>query len=33
VKVLKKRQLFDAELRKWIKANTENRYLPNGAVL
>jgi hypothetical protein len=33
VKVLKKRKLFDVELRKWIKANTENRYLPNGAVL
>jgi len=33
VKVLKKRNAFDGELRKWIKANTDNRYLPNGAIL
>ena len=33
VKVLKQRDSFDAELRKWIKANTDNRYLPNGAIL
>ena len=33
VKILKQRSAFDAELRKWIKANTDNRYLPNGAAL
>ncbi|HAK50384.1 MAG TPA: hypothetical protein DCM54_00550 [Gammaproteobacteria bacterium] len=33
VKVLKDRGAFDAELRKWIKANTDNRYLPYGSAL
>ena len=33
VKILKARNAFDRELRRWIKANTDNRYLPNGAVL
>jgi len=33
VKILRGRSGFDSELRKWIKANTDNRYLPNGAVL
>lgn len=33
VKVLKNRSAFDPELKKWIKRNTDNRYLPNGAVL
>ncbi|MBL4680554.1 MAG: hypothetical protein JKY88_07510 [Pseudomonadales bacterium] len=33
VKVLKKRKAFGGELRKWIKASTDNRYLPNGAIL
>ena len=32
VKVLKKRSAFEPELRKWIKASTDNRYLPNGAI-
>ncbi len=30
---LRKRDAFPAELRKWIKANTENRYLPYGSAL
>ena len=33
VKVLRHRSAFDADLRRWIKANTDNRYLPNGAAL
>ena len=33
VKVLKARNEFSADLRRWVKANTDNRYLPNGAVL
>jgi hypothetical protein len=33
VKILKQRSAFDAELRQWIKSNTDNRYLPNGAAL
>lgn len=33
VRILKQRRSFQPELRKWIKANTDNRYLPNGAVL
>lgn len=33
VKILKDRGSFDVELKRWIKANTDNRYLPNGAVI
>lgn len=33
VTFLKQRDEFPAELRKWIKANTDNRYLPYGSVL
>ncbi len=33
VRVLKRRGTFSSELKQWIKANTDNRYLPNGAVL
>jgi hypothetical protein len=33
VKILKERGDFEAELRKWIKSNTKNRYLPNGSAL
>mgnify|MGYP001269294179 CR=1 FL=1 len=33
VKILKTRGVFDSELRRWIKTHTDNRYLPNGAVL
>jgi hypothetical protein len=33
VRILKQRSGFEAELRRWIKSNTDNRYLPNGAVL
>ena len=33
VKLLKKRDGFTPELRKWIKANTDNRYLPYGSAL
>jgi len=33
VKILKSRGEFSAELRKWIRANTDNRYLPYGAAL
>lgn len=32
VRILKEREAFTPELRKWIKANTDNRYLPNGSV-
>ena len=30
---LKRIDQFDPEFRRWIKSNTDNRYLPNGAVL
>lgn len=33
VKVLKSRDAFTPELRKWIKAHTDNRYLPHGSAL
>lgn len=33
VKMLKARDAFAPELRKWIKANTDNRFLPYGAAL
>ena len=33
VKILKTRGQFDPELRKWIKSNTDNRYLPYGSAL
>ena len=33
VKVLKDRGAFDPELRRWIKANNDNRYLPYGSAL
>ena len=33
VAMLKQRDAFDAEFRRWIKTNTDNRYLPNGAIL
>ena len=33
VRILKQRSAFGSELRRWIKANTDNRYLPNGAAL
>ena len=33
VKLLKKRNAFPQELRRWIKANTDNRYLPYGSAL
>ena len=33
VKALKERDAFSAELRKWIKATSDNRFLPNGAIL
>ncbi len=33
VGMLKERHEFSAELRKWIKSNTDNRYLPYGSVL
>lgn len=33
VKMLKGRDSFSPELRKWIKANTDNRYLPYGSAL
>ena len=33
VRILKQRDQFLPELRKWIKANTDNRYLPYGAAL
>lgn len=33
VKILKSRDAFSSDLRKWIKANTDNRYLPNGSAL
>ena len=33
VKILKTRDAFTPELRKWIKKNTDNRYLPHGSAL
>lgn len=33
VRILKERGGFTTELRKWVKANTDNRYLPYGSVL
>jgi len=33
VKILKTRDAFSTDLRRWIKVNTDNRYLPNGSAL
>ena len=33
VRIMKARGSFTPGLRKWIKANTDNRYLPYGSVL
>ncbi|MDK1024620.1 MAG: hypothetical protein QGD92_10360 [Gammaproteobacteria bacterium] len=33
VKLLKKRNAFSQTLRRWIKANTDNRFLPYGSAL
>ncbi len=33
VRMLKSRGEFPPELRKWVRANTDNRFLPNGAAL
>lgn len=33
VRILKARDAFDEELRRWIKSNTDNRYLPYGSAL
>ena len=33
VKMLKERGDFEADLRKWIKSNTKNRYLPYGSAI
>lgn len=33
VGILKKRNAFTADIRKWIKKNTDNRYLPHGSAL
>lgn len=33
VRILKSRGEFSADLRKWIRSNTDNRYLPYGAAL
>ena len=33
VRLLKARDAFTPELRKWIKSNTDNRYLPYGSAL
>jgi hypothetical protein len=33
VKILKDRGEFQPELRKWVKGNTDNRYLPYGSAL
>jgi hypothetical protein len=32
-RILKSRGEFSVELKKWVKANSDNRYLPNGSVL
>ena len=33
VKLLRARNAFSRELRRWIRANTDNRYLPYGSAL
>ncbi len=33
VKILKAKGQFGSDLRKWIKSNTDNRYLPYGSAL
>ena len=33
VALLKRKQQFEPDFRRWIKQHTDNRYLPNGAVL
>ena len=33
VKILKSKGQFGTDLRKWIKSNTDNRYLPHGSAL
>jgi len=33
VRILKQRGSFPPALRQWVKANTDNRYLPNGALV
>lgn len=33
VKILKRQDKFSPALRKWIKSNTDNRYLPYGSAL
>ena len=33
VRILKQRGAFTPVLRQWVKTNTDNRYLPNGALL
>jgi hypothetical protein len=33
VRILKQRGAFKPVLRQWVKTNTDNRYLPNGALL
>lgn len=33
VRELKSRQAFDKTLRKWVKANTDNRFLPHGSLM
>ena len=33
VRVLKSREAFDTELSRWIKANTDNKFLPHGSLL
>jgi hypothetical protein len=32
-RIMKRRGSFGVELKRWIKANTDNRYLPNGAII
>lgn len=33
VKIVKAREAFTGDLRRWIKAHTDNRYLPYGSAL
>ncbi|MBV1879296.1 MAG: hypothetical protein KUG79_16760 [Pseudomonadales bacterium] len=33
VKILRARSGFEADLRRWIKSTSDNRFLPNGAAL
>ena len=33
VRFLKARDAFTPELRRWVKSNTDNRYLPYGSAL